>query len=157
MPPERSAWITIPLVMLLFLGGAVAGMGLAERYAPDSFVAAFVGLFMLPLAFLLGMQLWLGLALISAIGYWLRHLFRRARGSNTPLRDAVPNTIPPGSVVFFPLASISGALGGLLTGLLSGQSGFFAVVSTYSAVGIGYGLLCWQLARNGWLPFPEEA
>jgi hypothetical protein len=157
MLPKRPLWITIPLIMLLFLGGAVLGMELAERLAPDSWVAAFVGLFMLPLAFMLGMQFWLGLALLGAIGYGLRYLVQRAAGSTASLRESVPTMIPPGSVAFFPIASLSGALGGLITGLVASEAGFFAVLSTYTAVGVGYGLICWQLARNGWLPFPEEA
>jgi hypothetical protein len=60
-------------------------------------------------------------------------------------------------VAFFPIASLSGTLGGLLTGALSSEVGFLSVWSTYTAIGVGYGLLCWQLARHGWLPFPEEA
>jgi hypothetical protein len=157
MREQRTAWITIPLLFLLFLGGAVLGMSLAERLAPESFVAAFVGLFMLPLAFILGMQFWLGLALLGAIGHGLRYLLGRARGSTARLPRTASSTIPPGSVAFFPIAALSGGVGGLITASVASRAGFLAVVLTYSVIGMAYGLLCWQLARRGWLPFPEPS
>lgn len=155
MPSQRSAWITVPLIMLLFLGGGMLGLRLAEQVAPESGIAAFAGLFMLPMAFAAGLQLWLGFALVAAIGYLMRHLLRLARRAPASAERIVPAMIPPGSFAFLPCGLVCGGAAGLVTGFVASEAGFLMVLFAYLGVGCAYGLLCWQLARNGWLPFPE--
>jgi hypothetical protein len=63
-----SVWVQVFVLALLFLGGGVAGLGVARSVAPGSFPAEFFGTFAFPLSFGIGMQAWLGMALVGGAG-----------------------------------------------------------------------------------------
>jgi hypothetical protein len=155
-PVQRSPWITFPLTILLFMGSGIAGTLLAEALAPDSILAGFLGLFTLPLAFLLGMYLWLGLAILAAIGRLFRWLLGRRRGLQSD-RSVLPSQIPPGSFAFVPASVVLSGFSGFFIALVSTTLGFLATLGLYVGVGLVYGLACWLLARTGYLPHLEEA
>jgi hypothetical protein len=142
------------MLIVLFLGSGVAGAQLAHAVSPDSFLAAFVGLFALPLAFVSGLQLWLGLALFGAL--W--QLLRRALGWRPAPAHEVPskNAPPPGSFVFVPLSAAFGTLAGLVIGVTATTAGFLATTGLYAGLGLVHGVACWFAARSGHLPLPDH-
>ena len=54
----------ILVLVLLFLGGGSLGVWLAIRLAPESILAQFVGLFSFSLPFAIGLQSWMGAAIV---------------------------------------------------------------------------------------------
>jgi hypothetical protein len=129
-------------------------VALANAMAPESAVAAFFGLFMLPAAFIGGFYTWLGLALLDAIGQFLRR--RRGATAASPAAAPVhPRAVPPGSVSFVFTSLGVATLVGFGIAFLSTGLKFSQAWGTVIGVGIGYGVLCWNLARSGFLPFPE--
>jgi hypothetical protein len=143
-----SVWLQVLALIVLFLGGGIAGSGLTQWLAPDSILAAFFGLFAFPLAFMLGMQSWVGLAIGIA-------LWRTAtRGPLTPAQRRTE--VPAGSFVFVPIAVTMVGGAGLLIGLLGSSLGVLATFGLYVLLGLGYGTACWLCARSGYLPWPTE-
>ena len=56
-----------------------------------------------------------------------------------------------------PLAAlIVNAGAGLLVGMSSSAASFLGTWALYALVGAAYGVVCWPLARRGWLAFPNE-
>jgi len=55
-----------------------------------------------------------------------------------------------------PASLITSLIAGLIMGLVSQRLGFALVVGLYGLLGLGYGVVCWKLARAGYIPFPEE-
>ena len=145
-PPPRSPWLQALAIAVLFLGGGVGGTVLVTTIAPGSSFAAFVGAFVFPLAFGLGMPSWLGLALVTALWGRVRHGPRKTR----------PHEIPGGSIAFVPVSIGLAGAAGLLIGVSGTRLGVAATVALYLMLGIAYGVACWQLARSGYLPFPVE-
>jgi hypothetical protein len=145
--PVRSGWLQALALTVLFLGGGVAGSGIAQRLAPDSIVAAFVGLFTFAVPFVVGLHLWLGLAIGIA-------LWRLARHGRRGLSDT-PSPVPPGSAVFVPVCTLLVGGAGLLVGVFGSSLGVVTTVGLYLLLGLGYGTVCWLCARSGYLPFPE--
>lgn len=144
----------IVLAMVLSLpGGGLIGVLLARAVAPASMVADAVGLFMLPLAFTVGLQLWLGTAILTAVAQLVRRLTTGGTWRAGPASDA---QVPSGSFAFVPVSATAGFLGGIVVGLVSGEYSFLACVMIYTIVGAAYGIAVWQLARGGYLPFPEH-
>lgn len=144
---RRPAALTVPIVMLLFLGSGAAGVWLADSIAPNFILAPMIGLFALPLAFIVGMHAWLGWALIIA----LVTIARRGR----QLRDGPPR-IPPGAGAFVPVSLLISLAAGLALGIASADHSLATVLALYALVGLAYGRLCRRLAETGYLPFPEE-
>jgi hypothetical protein len=142
--------LQVAALAVLFLGGGVVGDRLATWLAPDSFVARFFGLFVLPMAFASGLQSWVGFAI--ALALWRTV----TRGPMTPEQRNVELAIPPGSIVFVPIAVGFAGVAGLLIGLLGSTFGILVTVSLYVLLGLGYGTACWLCARSGYLPFPQE-
>jgi hypothetical protein len=140
-------------VTLAFLGGPVIGLLLARAVAPDSFVAEAVGAFMLPLAFAGGMQLWLGAAIATAVVQLVRRV--ASGGPWRPSSEALVD-VPPGAFAFVPVSTGAGMAGGLMVGFVSSSLPFLVCWQLYAAVGAAYGVAVWQLARAGYLPFPEQ-
>jgi hypothetical protein len=140
---QAMGWV-VGSYLVLFLGGAALGVGLARHLAPGSFGAEIVGFFALPAAFALGLQLWFGVALLSVLGR-----FRGAR----PLRE--PARPIPGGFVFLPVSSLAGTAAGVLTGVLS-SGGFLRAAGAWWLAGTLHGLLAWRLAVSGYLMPPEE-
>jgi hypothetical protein len=151
---QRAASITIPITLALFAGGGAAGAALANAIAPGSVVGAFFGLFMLPAAFIGGFYAWLGLALLNAIGQWVRR--RRGRnGAATPIPREPDRMVPPGSIAFLLMSLVSSAMAGFALAFLSTEWSLGEAWALVVLVGAAYGVLCWLLARSGFLPFPE--
>ena len=152
---QRPGSITVPVVLVLFLGGGAVGTALANALAPGSIVAAFFGFFMLPAAFIGGFYAWIGLALLNAIG----HLIRRWRGREAaaaPIPRAHEKVVPPGSIAFLLTSLVSTTMAGFVIGFLSSEWSLMSAWALIVGVGAGYGVLCWLLARSGFLPFPDE-
>lgn len=141
-------WQVLVLV-LLFLGGGSFGVWLAGRLAPDSILAQFVGLFSFSLPFAIGLQSWLGAAIIVEV---IRLIARRGRRLPPEARSATP----PGSFVFVPTCAGLITCAGLLIGVLGSSLGVIATTALYLLLGIGYGVACWLFARAGYLPIPQE-
>jgi hypothetical protein len=153
----RSAVGLIASLVVLFLGGGVIGVTLAELFAPGSWIASFVGLFALPLAFGVGLQLWYGFALLSLIP----RLIGRLRGApavavSTAKQATSATPAIPGGFVFLPVSSGAGFVAGAVTGVLSPTHSAWLVLLAYWAVGTTHGVLSWQLARRGYLVPPES-
>ena len=147
---EPSALALGASLIVLFLGGAAIGVTLADTFAPDSFIADVVSFFALPVAFVLGMQVWMGVALFRAIVVFIG---RRHRPRSRPRSPRAPL---PGSLVFLPISSAAGAIAGMIVGLLStAYSGWLAWL-VYWTVGTAHGFTAWRLARAGYLMPPEE-
>ncbi len=153
-PTQRPAIVTIPITLGLFFGGGVGGVCLATYLAPDSIISSFVGLLALPLAFLTGMQFWLGFALLSALVYGIRRFLGRT--IEPPSAMAGDRGVPPGSYAFLLTSLVASVASGVVMAVVATRLGFFATLLTYLLVGLLYGLTCWLLARSGFLPFPEE-
>ena len=143
-----SVWLQVFALIVLFLGGGIAGAGLTQWLAPGSIAAAFFGLFSFPLAFVFGMQSWVGLAIGIA-------LWRTAtRGPLTPAQRRTE--VPAGSFVFVPIAVTLVGAAGLLIGLIGSSLGILATFGLYVLLGLGYGTACWLCARSGYLMWPTE-
>jgi hypothetical protein len=151
---QRPAIVTFPVTVGLFFGGGIGGIGLASFVAPDSIAGNFIGLLALPLAFIAGMNLWLGFALLTALLHGIRRLLSRAPGSVPPLMGN--RDVPPGAYSFVLAALATSAASGLVMAFLSTRLGFVATLALYLLVGLVYGMACWLLARSGFLPFGEE-
>jgi hypothetical protein len=114
-PQERPIRLMLS-ILGAFGSGPFLGIGLARLLAPGSFVAESIGMFAFPLAFIVGLQAWLGLAIFAAIVGLGRRLL-----SKQPWRWTTPGVVgvPPGSFVFVPLSVGAGLLAGLVVGLVS--------------------------------------
>lgn len=145
---EPPVWRQVATLVVLFLGGGVGGVLLAERLAPDSIVAAAAGLFALPFTFAIGLRLWLGTGLLLAIVHRLRgRTFERQPGEVL---------IPGGAFVFVPLAVAFNGAAGLVVAIAGSSIGWVATLVLYPTLGAVYGSACWRLARAGYIPMPHE-
>ncbi len=136
------------VLVVLFLGGGAAGVGIAKYLVPGSFVAQFVGLFTFPVPFVIGLQSWLGLAMGVAIWRTAVH---------GPAKPGERRTeIPAGAIAFVPVSVAVVGTFGLVIGMLGSSLGILATLGLYVLLGVGYGILCWLAARSGYLPFPTE-
>ena len=145
-----SVWAQVFVLALLFLGGGAAGVGLARALAPQSWAAQFVGLFSLSLPFAIGMNAWLGLALVTEA--WRAIAGRRPR----PDASTIDAPIPAGSFAFVPVCVVMVGLAGVLIAIAGSSLGALATIALYVTLGLLYGIACWLYARNGYLPFPHE-
>ena len=148
MTAGPGVWTQVFVLALLFLGGGVAGLGIARWVAPGSFAAEFFGMFAFPLSFGIGMQNWLGLALVIEGWRTIRRGGRRRPDSGEP-------RIPPGSFAFVPISVLLVGGAGLLIALFGSSIGALATIALYLVLGLSYGIACWLYARNGYLPFPQ--
>jgi hypothetical protein len=148
-PAGRPVKWQILVLALLFLGGGSFGVWLAARLAPESILAQFVGLFSFSLSFAVGLQNWLGAAIVVEV---IRLIQRRGRRLPPEERSATP----PGSFVFVPTCAgmITGA--GLLIGVFGSSLGVIGTTGLYLLLGLGYGVACWLFARAGYLPIPQD-
>lgn len=132
----------------VFFGSAVGGFLLANALAPQFPLSAWLGLCSLPLAFILGAHLWLGLALLKLIARFLRN---PAQGR----KNFQSNDAPPGSIAFVFAALSVSTLTGFLLALAPNRMGFLPTLFSFIVVGALYGILCHLLARRGYLPVYE--
>lgn len=155
MEASRSPALVLGAYLLLFLGGAAVGLGLARALAPESWLAEAVSFFALPVAFASALQAWYGLALLSLVPRLLGWL-RGAGPAVIPGRPDRPHGLP-GSFVFLPFSSAAGALTGIVVALVATGRSAWVVLGAYWLVGTAHGLLAWRLARAGVLIPPETA
>ena len=150
-----SWWVSVPIVLGLLFGGGFAGEQLATVLAPNSAIASFISFLVLPASLVLGFVFWLGTASFIA----LRHAMKRKKEDMGTAREEHAwgkTTIPPGSKAFVSASIFPSAFAGVLVGLFSSEFGFVWIVGIYIGIGLVYGLICWKLAENGYLPFPNE-
>jgi hypothetical protein len=148
----RPAALVLAAIGGSFLSGPLIGVMLARSVAPESWLADAVGLFMLPLAFTVGLQIWLGTAIVTAM---VQIIVRLASGRPWRAAGGAAMRVPAGSIAFVPVAAAAGLLGGVLVGLVSDTHSVPACVALYGGASALYGVLVWQLARAGYLPCPE--
>jgi hypothetical protein len=148
-PPP--AWLSLLLYLGLFFGGGGLGIWVARWVAPDSNLAEFVSFLVLPAGFMFGIFGWAGAAIPAAI----RRLLRRRAAQPIEKSDSKP-IIVPGSFAFVPAALVTCVPAGMLVGVLSPDLGFVRVLLLYAGLGLGFGIVCWLLARAGYLQFPRE-
>lgn len=135
------------ILFTLFFGGGFVGEELALALAPGSGFSRLLGFLVLPASFILGFVVWAGAAAFAAI-------WQLAKGGAHPSQK--PRDIPPGAKGFLWSSVLSCLFVGMLTGFLSKEHDAVFVTGVYVATGLVYGVLCWQLAKSGWLPFPRE-
>jgi len=152
--PRPTILIVLALAVALF-GGAALGLGLAHVMAPRSIVADIVGFFVFPLAFALGWQAWIGLAIALSLPRLFRRLRRREDPEVEPDEDRAQAAELPGAGVFVPIAMGMGLGCGVLVGVVSTWP-LPAVLVAYTFGGLAYGLMLWWLANAGFLLWPEE-
>jgi len=128
-PPQRvGVWAQVFVLALLFLGGGIAGVGIARSLAPESWAAQFVGLFSFSLPFAIGMNLWLGLAITTELWRAVRRRGRPASGAASP--------IPPGSIAFVPTCVVLVGCAGILIAMLGSRLGALPTVALYLTLGL---------------------
>ena len=121
--PVLGAFVSLGV----FLGSGALGGWLGGQMAPGSTVATLVGLLMLPIAFMVGMQVWLGAAMIAWLFGWL--FPKKMRPQSAPPGEGTGATRETrgGAFVFvvvYPLFTIPA---GMLTGWLSNEHSFLTV------------------------------
>lgn len=141
---RRSALITFPIIAGTFLGGGIIGLALTVALTPAYSVVQLFGLCGLPLAFIIGAQLWLGYALLRGLAHVLRQ-------GGLP-RLAQSDTIPPGSTAFVVSSVGVSLILGVLVAIAPSRLGFLPTLAVFVALGAGFGIACHLLARNGFLP-----
>lgn len=154
-PVQRPASITIPVMMVLFFGGGGAGLLLARAIAPQSAVGVVAGFLMLPAAFIAGFYTWLGVALVDALVRFLRSGRPRVAPSAATGPPAHVSAVPPGSMGFLFTSLLISLMVGIVLAFLSSRMASSMALAAVLLAGAGYGVLCWVLARLGYLPFPE--
>lgn len=141
---RRSALITFPVMAGTFLGGGIIGFVLTAALTPECSVIRLLGLCGLPLAFIIGAQLWLGYALLRGLAHVL--------GRGGLPRFARSDTIPPGSAAFVLSSTGVSLILGLLVAIAPSRLGLLPTLAVFVALGAGFGIACHLLARNGLLP-----
>ncbi len=141
---RRSALITFLIMASVFIGGGIIGLVLTVALTETGSVARLFGLCSLPLAFIIGAQLWPGYASVR-IG---AHLLKRGA---LP-RFAKSGAIPPGSAAFVLTSTTISTFLGVVVALAPSRLGFLPTLAVFIGLGAGYGIVCHLLARNGFLP-----
>ena len=151
--PRRPRLLSAGALIAAFFGGAAIGEGQAAWLAPESAAAEFVSFFHLPLAFVVGVSVWMGMGIVVVAAKVLGRLLRgegRRRHSGPPVTP-----VPSGAWIFLPVASASGLFAGLLVGGLT--SAIWTTLPVYWATGTIYGAVVFALANAGYLPFPDAS
>ena len=140
----------VAALLALFPGSAAIGVTLAEWLAPGSWIAQIAGFFALPLAFVTGLQLWIGAAVLGALVRLIVFRRRPWRASEEGGSAGLP-----GSFVFFPLSSAAGLLAGALIALLPAATSAVWAIVVFWLTGTLHGLAAWRLAHRGVLVPPD--
>lgn len=163
MEIERNGWKSFGLMALVIFGGAGLGFLMAYLLAPESDLAGFVGLFMLPLSFFIGLKSWHGIAMAVMSKRLMGAAVKTVVGGKS-FSDAVAEQTadldmraPPGTYVFLPIAIIISIPCALVIAFTAESLGTMAAFGVVAAIGVAYGVLLRWLARSGRLPFPDEA
>ena len=145
-------WVMALAITGLFLGGGAVGDLLARLLAPGSWIAEAVGLFALPVAFAVAMQLWYGFAIFVLAPQLIALLFGRRPASPAGIR----RRSLPGAFLFLPVSAAAGTLAGLVIGIVSSTTPLIVVLAVWMAVGVAHGWAGWRLAVTGCLVPPES-
>jgi hypothetical protein len=151
---ERGPWSRAAALLLTTFGGGGAGMLLGNVFARDSEMARALTAFMLPVALVLGLGLWLSAALFLALVRLLIGLVRRERPDPPDRPHGM--FVPPGSALLLVVSVGCSLVGAGLVSLLLERATPLRVVGPYGLTGVVYGLVAWRLARLGYLRPPEE-
>jgi hypothetical protein len=135
----------------LFPGSAALGVTLAEWLAPGSWIAQIAGFFALPLAFITGLQMWVGVAIVGAI---VRLLVSRRFPPRAAADDGRAGL--PGSFIFFPISSAAGLLAGVIVALVPAAPSAVWAIVVFWLTGTLHGLVAWRLADRGVLVPPDS-
>ena len=135
----------------VLFSSAFLGSALAERMAPDSSIAAILGFVMLPAAFLVGLQIWIGAAIIAFVFGRLSNNARCKRDRQPIKKREGCRETRAGAFVFAIICPLATAIAGFLTALLSNSHGFFTILGTYILVGGIFGVAVWILAKYGYI------
>lgn len=141
---RRPAIITFLIMAAVFFGGALGGFALTTILIPEPHVLRWFSLGALPIAFIAGSFLWLSIA----FGRGLVHILKQRKRPTF----AGDRAIPPGTTAFIVTSTGIMTLFGLLVAITPNRLGFLPTFTLFTVVGVGYGLLCRVLARNGYLP-----
>lgn len=146
--------MTTALALLLAVpGGSALGAALAAWLAPGSWFASAVGMFALPLAFVAGLQSWIGLAFLLVLPRFVLAALRGDWRSARPRGDT-PLPSPPGYGIFVPIASAAGLAAGVLTAFTGARA--IPSLAVWWAAGTAYGLMMRWFAGKGWLRWPDS-
>ncbi|MCW8132689.1 MAG: hypothetical protein KIS92_20245 [Planctomycetota bacterium] len=148
----------VAVVAVLLIGGALAGVELAQWCAPNAAWAGFPGFMMLPLSFAASITLWQGLVILKALWHLFRWLVTRQKPAfaREGLSDAEGEAharavLRRSAWVMLPAPPAVCGLAGVLVGL--GAASFVTTVAIFFGVGCGYALLLWGLAQKDLLAF----
>ncbi|MCB1043876.1 MAG: hypothetical protein KDC35_13115 [Acidobacteria bacterium] len=131
----------------LFLGGPFLGFGMSPLIGLDADLPQFLFVLVFPAILIAGMFAWLGLAILALPFTW----WRKSKGETGPF------TPPTGSFGFVIVAIVLGVLVSSIAATWPGPHSFMTTLLVGTTICCAYGVLCWQLAKRGYLPFPEEA
>lgn len=167
MPPRRSTKAIISALVATAFGGAGAGLALAWILAPGSAIAQFVGFIMLPLVLGFGFKLWearvvsylarrFGWGLVKVLWQILVNRRRPDVAHLMPTREdaeQLGHLMLRGMSAFTHMGLAVGIVAAPLAGL--GADRFFLTTVVFFLASAGFGRLCTQLARNGYLQPPS--
>ena len=153
---ERPIALQVVTLVATFVGGLALGNFLPQWLVPGSETAIIITFLLPPLAMILGLQSWLGLAILAAVVRLIGAAVRRGFPPERRVGSGNAAVVPPGSFVFVPISTAILGFGGIFCGILPASEGFFAVVAGYLMAGASYGTLLWIVAREGYLPLPDD-
>jgi hypothetical protein len=146
---ERSVANRLAALFLTPVIGGVAGALLGNAVAPDSVPSRAITTFMLPFSLFAGLGVWLSAALVLGIGRLL--IGRRAERSVRNSRTTEVPFSPPGSIMVLVTAVGFSLCAACFVSALSSKARLLPTLIAYGAMGLGYGVVAWQLARRGYL------
>lgn len=179
MPPSipvRPIGLIVPAVFGAFVAAVLLGLGLARVVGLSGDLRSGIAVFGHLLIFFVGYKLWAGYAYALLIGGAGRRLLaalvaglRRREpelralmaGTLETLRDPadlaqVVAKIRARTAVFRTAGFAFGAVTGLALGLLRARAGVLVTFVVFTGAGWSYGYLLSWLAREGYLPLPEQ-
>jgi hypothetical protein len=154
--PRRHPLVVCAACIAAALSGPLLGMLVSSWVAPDSDLAEFAAFGAFAMAFVSGLNMWLGVALATAIASTLFRLLRgqwRRVEPVPPSREPVPN----GYAVFVPIGALYGLAAGVVAAIASDVASLAFAALAQTAAGTAYGVALYALAHTGYLPFPEPA
>jgi hypothetical protein len=174
--PARPVGAVIAAVSGSFFGAVGLGSALTWVVGARGELLSGIAVFGHLLIFLVGYKLWAGYAIalfMSGIGRKLisavtAALLRRepdfrtaAKGALAELQDpvalgAIVEKVRARATVFRTAGIGFGAVTGLAVGMVGARAGVFGTVAVFTGGGWCYGYVLGWLAREGYLPLPEE-